>query len=103
KQIGLLLFKIYFGVGADMISGEMSLAVTSTTPGVDTAVNTILQGVGLNSNTIEATMAHGVVGGRLGLGFLDLFAELKYLFPLEDLGSLAVGAFQASIGVMLSL
>ncbi|MFQ5796971.1 MAG: hypothetical protein ACE5JP_18280 [Candidatus Bipolaricaulia bacterium] len=103
KQIGLLLFKIYFGVGADMISGAMSLAVTSTTPGVGAAVNTILAGAGLDSNTIEMTTAHALAGGRVGLGFLDLYGELKYLFPLENLGSLTVGEFQVSIGAMLSL
>ncbi|MFQ5794686.1 MAG: hypothetical protein ACE5JP_06510 [Candidatus Bipolaricaulia bacterium] len=114
KQIGVIFAKLYFGAGVDLVSGALLLNMTVSAgsvdpliqPVVDAAIdeiNNAFQAAGLASNTIETTTTHLVVGGRVGLGFLDLYGELKYLLPLDDTGSLTIGDFEASVGVMLSL
>jgi hypothetical protein len=89
RRFNLFLLGVYFGLGADLINGSLSLSSQAFQNIID---------------HWRAATLHGLGGFWIGLPFLQIYGEGKFLVPLsQDKGNLklSVGNFQISVGLMV--
>ncbi len=97
-QFQFLLFELGFGLGVDLLAGEVELTAH------DAALVAALQGMGLRRLSWLALNSHALGEIALALGPLRLYLLGRYLVPLMRFSQgLTPGNWQLELGLFLTL
>jgi len=97
-QFQFLLFELGFGLGVDLLAGEVELTAH------DAALVAALQGMGLRRLSWLALNSHALGEIALALGPLRLYLLGRYLVPLMRFSQgLTPGNWQLELGLFLAL
>jgi len=106
KRLDLVIAGISFGAGVDLIQGEIGLA----TPIIDLidppspGFQSVLDALHLDGLSWSAFAAHASLGVEVGLPFLRLVGEARFMLPISQTpGSwkIKVGQWAGSVGLVI--
>ena len=105
KRVDLLVLAFNFGVGIDLLGGEILPRVSYSVPPEMTAgVVGALDALHLDALSWSALAAHGMIGFELGPPFLRLYGDVRWMIPLsqeEEWWGLRMGPVSALLGFVI--
>ena len=100
KRLDLVIAGVSFGAGLDLIQGEIGLA----TPIIEPGFQSVLDQLHLNGLSWSAFAAHVSFGVEVGLPFLRLAGEARFMLPISQTpGSwlIKVGQWAGSVELVI--
>jgi len=105
KRLDLVIAGISFGAGLDLIQGEIGLdpSITIILPSSD-GFQSVLDALDLDGLSWSAFAAHATFGVEVGLPFLRLAGEARFMLPISQTSGswkIKVGQWTGSIGLAI--
>jgi len=100
KRLDLVIAGISFGAGVDLIQGQIGLAIDPSAP----SLQPVLDKLHLDGLSWSAFAAHASLGVEVGLPFLRLVGEARFMLPISQTpGSwkIKVGQWAGSVGLVI--
>jgi len=100
KRLDLVIAGISFGAGVDLIQGQIGLAIEHLTPGLQS----VLDALHLDGLSWSAFAAHAALGVEVGLPFLRLVGEARFMLPISQTPGywkIKVGQWAGSVGLVI--
>jgi len=104
KRLDLAIAGIDIGLGVDLIQGRITPQVNIDAPGFQTEVDAALAALHLGELYWSAFAVHGTFGFEIGLPFLRMFAEVRFLLPISQSRGwwpISVDGFAGSVGLVI--
>ena len=93
KRLDLVIAGVSFGAGLDLIQGEIGLDPSSIVPS-SPGFQLVLDQLHLDGLSWSAFAAHVSFGVEVGLPFLRLAGEARFMFPISQ----TPGSWQIKVG-----
>lgn len=93
KRLDLVIAGVSFGAGLDLIQGEIGLAIPIIDP-ESSGFQSVLDALHLDGLSWSAFAAHASFGVEVGLPFLRLTAEARFMLPISQ----TPGSWQIKVG-----
>ncbi len=103
KRLDLAIAGISFGAGVDLIQGQIGLAAPIIDP-LPSGFQSVLDELHLDGLSWSAFAAHASLGVEVGLPFLRLVGEARFMLPISQTpGSwkIKVGRWAGSVGLVI--
>ena len=94
KRLDLVIAGISFGAGLDLIQGEIGLATPIIIEPVSAGFQSVLDALDLDGLSWSAFAAHASFGVEVGLPFLRLAGEARFMLPISQ----TPGSWQIKVG-----
>ena len=105
KRIDLFLLGFTLGAGLDLIQGRVEPVVDlDASPEIDDGLRNALAALHLDELTWSTFGVHATVGIELGLPFLRIYGDLRFLLPLSERDGwwgLRAGDFSGLVGIAI--
>ncbi len=105
KRFDLLVLALNFGVGIDLLGGEILPRISYDLPAEMTnGVDTALEALHLDELAWSSFAIHGMIGFELGPPFLRLYGDVRWTIPLsqaEKWWGIRLGPVSALLGFVI--
>jgi len=104
KRLDLVIAGINFGAGVDLIQGQIGLATLITIDPPAPSLQPVLDKLHLDGLSWSAFAAHVSLGVEVGLPFLRLVGEARFMLPISQTPGywkIKVGRWSGSVGLVI--